>query len=218
MIEEARETEFSPVPGDESSGGQPAGDVSRGHHDRHDKKECRDCRKLQDRIHHLEKDIEKMKSEIAQLDDSYRRKVADFDNYRKRIQKMMEDASLESSRKMVSQLLPVMDNFGRAVSHSREHKDFEALYAGLKISLDEILRVFENWGVRPFDSVGAEFDPNLHEALLMEDREDVPFDKTVVEEIEKGYRMGDFVIRHSKVKVGRKQDAGGAAADRPASS
>lgn len=191
--------------------GHEAESQAREHHEHgkeaHDKKdkECKDCKKLKDEIHHLKTEFEKIKEQNASLDDSYKRKVADFDNYRKRMLKQMEDSAVEANRKIVSRILPVMDNFGRALKHSEESKDFNTLHEGLKITNAEIHRLFDDLGVKPIESVGKEFDPNLHEALMMEERDDVTFDKTVVEEIEKGYTIGDSVIRHSKVKVAKKK-------------
>lgn len=182
-------------------------------HEKHDndkkEKDCKDCKKLKEEVHHLKEDIQRLKEQNASLDDSYKRKVADFDNYRKRMLKQMEDSASEANRKIVLRILPVMDNFGRALSHSEENKDFNTLYEGLKITNSEIHRLFDDLDVKPIESIGKEFDPNLHEALMMEEREDVAFDKTVVEEIEKGYTLGDTVIRHSKVKVAKKKIAEG---------
>jgi molecular chaperone GrpE len=178
-------------------------------HDKHEhdkkEKECKDCRKLKEEVRHLKDSVEKLKSENAALDDSYRRKVADFDNYRKRMLKQMEDSSAEANRKLVLKIIPILDNFGRAIHNSETNKDFQGLYDGLKITNSEINRLFDDLGVKAIECVGKEFDPNLHEALMMEDRDDVAFDKTVVEELEKGYTLGDMVVRHSKVKVGKKK-------------
>lgn len=177
------------------------------HNQGHDKKEkeCKDCKKLKDEVHHLKEEVRALKEQNALLDDSYKRKVADFDNYRKRMLKQMEDSAVEANKKIVARILPVLDNFGRALSHSEESRDFNTLHEGLKITNSEILRLFDDIGVKPIESIGKEFDPNLHEALMMEERDDVAFDKTVTGEIEKGYTLGDAVIRHSKVKVAKKK-------------
>jgi molecular chaperone GrpE len=181
------------------------------HRQAHDKKEkeCKDCRKLREEILHLKDSVEKLKTENAALDDSYRRKVADFDNYRKRMLKQVEESSVEAGKKIVSKIVPIVDNFSRAIRNSEVNKDFNSLYEGLKITNSDINKLFDDLGVKPIDAVGKEFDPNLHEALMMEEREDVPFDKTVVEELEKGYTIGDSVIRHSKVKVAKKVEKQG---------
>lgn len=182
-----------------------------GHHEHghsgHDgkEKECKECKKLRDEVRHLKENVEKLAADNAGLDDQYKRKVADFDNYRKRMLRQMEEASDDANRKIVMRILPILDNFGRAIRDSEQNRDFQHLYDGLKITNSEIHRLFDDLGVKPIESVGKEFDPNLHEALLMEERDDVPFEKTVLEELEKGYMLGDMVVRHSKVKVGKKK-------------
>jgi|GEM_PF-499234 molecular chaperone GrpE len=155
----------------------------------------------------LKDEVERLKQENAGLDDSYRRKVADFDNYRKRMIKQMEDTAAESTRKFLIELLPIIDNFGRALKSTEKSRDFDQLYNGLCVTNKGILHFFDHIGVKPMDSLGKEFDPNFHEAVLMEEKEDIPFDKTVVEELEKGYLLGDSVIRHSKVKVAKKKQS-----------
>jgi len=160
--------------------------------------------KEESEIKSLKEEIELLKSEIAALDDSYRRKVAEFDNYRKRILKQMEETATESTRRFLSELLPIFDNFGRALKSTEKSKNFEQLYNGLCVTNRGIMHFFDRIGVKPIDVVGKEFNPNLHEAVLMEERDDIPFEKTVVDELEKGYMLGDSVIRHSKVKVGKK--------------
>ena len=151
--------------------------------------------------------MERLKQENAGLDDSYRRKVAEFDNYRKRMIKQMEDTAAESTRKFLIELLPIFDNFGRALKSTEKSRDFDQLYNGLCVTNKGIFHFFDHIGVKPMESLGMEFDPNFHEAVLMEEREDIPFDKTVVEELEKGYLLGDNVIRHSKVKVAKKKQS-----------
>ena len=192
------------VPHADEKNQNPAHDHEKQGHDKKEK-ECRDCRKLKEEVHHLKEEIRALKEQNAVLDDSYKRKVADFDNYRKRMLKQMEDSAVEANKKIVARILPVLDNFGRALSHSEESRDFNTLHEGLKITNSEILRLFSDIGVKPIESVGKEFDPNLHEALMMEERDDVAFDKTVTDEIERGYTLGDAVIRHSKVKVAKKK-------------
>jgi molecular chaperone GrpE len=174
-----------------------------GHHGEH--REASEIKHLKEEIECLKNDSAKLKEENAALDDSYRRKVAEFDNYRKRMVKQMEDTSVEAAKKFLSEILPIFDNFGRALKSTEKSKDFEQLYNGLNVTNNGILHFFDHLGVKPMESIGKEFDPNFHEAVIMEERDDVPFEKTVVDELEKGYVLGDSVIRHSKVKVARKK-------------
>lgn len=175
------------------------------HKGEHSKNECRECKKLKEEKECLQDEISKMKETISSLDDSYKRKVAEFDNYRKRMIKQCDEAGNEAIRKVVSQIVPIMDDFSRALKDCELNKNFESLYKGLKITSDQIKTLFNNLGIKEIEAVGSEFDPNIHEALLMEEKEDVKYDKTVVEEFEKGYVLGDQLIRHSKVKVAKKK-------------
>ncbi len=173
------------------------------HHEH--RKECKECRKLKEELDILKGEMVKLKDANANLDDSYKRKVAEFDNYRKRVLKQMEDSAAESIKKFASDILPIFDNFGRALKNSENNKDFNQLYDGLKITYNGILHFFGHIGVKPMEVIGQEFNPNLHEAVFMEERENLPYETTVVEELEKGYMLGDAVIRHSKVKVAKKK-------------
>lgn len=188
LVEELKE--------DECDGSKPK------HHAEHKESEEK---RLKEEIDCLKQDNAKLKDENAALDDSYRRKVAEFDNYRKRMIKQMEDTAAETTRKFLVEVLPIFDNFGRALKSTEKSNDFEQLYNGLSVTNKGILHFFDRIGVKPMESLGKEFDPNFHEAVLMEEREDVPFEKTVIDELEKGYMLGDSVIRHSKVKVAKKK-------------
>lgn len=162
--------------------------------------------KLKEENQKLREEIEELKSKATELEDSYRRKVADFDNYRKRMLKQLEEAETEGIKKMAKELLPVIDNFEKALSASSENKDFDSLFNGLKIIYSLIYEVFGKFNIKPFDSKGLEFDHNFHEAVMMEERDDLEFNQTVIEEYEKGYLLGDSILRHAKVKVGKKKN------------
>ncbi len=171
----------------------------------HSKKECKECKKLKEELHKQKTENEKLNAEKCELMDSYKRKVAEFDNYRKRTLKQIEDTEIDSTKKLIVDILPIFDNFGRAMIDADKNHDFSTLYNGLKITYSQIGAFFEKIGVKPIDAVGKEFDHNYHEALMMEEREDIEHEKTVIEELEKGYQLGDSVLRTSKVKVAKKK-------------
>ncbi len=160
----------------------------------------------QKKTEQLQQQIESLKNENKELKEMLLRKAAEFDNFRKRMLKEKEDFRLSANRDLIIEILPVLDNFERGLKASEETKNFDALLEGIKMVHSEIHKLFEDYNVTPIEAVGKEFDPNLHEALMMEERDDVEFDKTVVEEFERGYRMGDAVIRHAKVKVAKKKE------------
>ena len=131
------------------------------------------------------------------VNEKYMRTLAEYDNYRKRTIKEKESIYPEAKAVVIEKFLPVMDNFQRALD-SAENKD--AFYEGivmLKKQLDETLTVL---GVEEIKAVGEEFNPELHNAVMHVEDEEAG-ENTVVEEFQKGYKIGDRVIRHSMVKV-----------------
>jgi len=155
------------------------------------------------RVEQLKKEIEKLSEEKTNLEDAYKRKVAEFDNYKKRVAREMEDMRVASNKRLLQHILPVYDNLFRALQ-TIESSTIENLKQGLSIIYAEFTKVMEDAGVRPIECVGQEFDYSRHEALMMEERADVPFPMTVVQELERGYMLGSEVLRPSKVKVAKK--------------
>jgi molecular chaperone GrpE len=133
---------------------------------------------------------------------------ADFENYRKRNQKEKEDLEQQVKRNTITELLPIVDNFERARAHIKPqddgemtiHKSYQGVY---KLLVDCLKRL----GVSPMRPDGQPFDPNLHEAVLREPTDEHP-EGTVLEELVRGYYLGDRVLRHAMVKVAApKEDA-----------
>ncbi len=146
----------------------------------------------------LEAKLKEAEAKAKDSFDKYLRQVAEFDNYRKRT--TAEKASMYSNgvRDTVEKLLPVMDNFERAVS-SFEDKE-SSLYVGVDMILKQFREVLTALGVEEIPAEGESFDPNLHNAVMHIDDEKCDAN-VVVEVFQKGYKMGDKVIRHSMVKV-----------------
>ena len=131
------------------------------------------------------------------VNEKYMRTLAEYDNYRKRTIKEKESIYPEAKAVVVEKFLPVMDNFQRAID-SAENKD--GFYEGvvmLKKQMDDVLTAL---GVEEIKSVGEEFNPELHNAVMHIDDENAG-ENVIVEEFQKGYKIGDRVIRHSMVKV-----------------
>lgn len=149
----------------------------------------------------LLKDIEALKAQLDDRNSQFMRIAADFDNFRKRTQKEKEDLELHIKCATVVELLPVVDNFERARSQIKPqgeeglaiHKSYQGVYKDLVDRLKKI-------GVSPMRSEGKEFDPNLHEAVMREATHDYP-EGTVIEELVRGYLLGERVLRHAMVKV-----------------
>jgi molecular chaperone GrpE len=134
--------------------------------------------------------------------DRLLRTQADFDNYRKRVQKEQANLLRYGAENALVEILPVVDNIERAVSSAREHGESNAqLREGVELILNQFLDVLKKLGVTPIETVGHPFDPNKHDALLRVHAPDAE-DGTVIEEVRKGYYLHDKVLRPAQVTVG----------------
>ncbi|WP_337985759.1 nucleotide exchange factor GrpE [Dehalobacter sp. DCM] len=152
-----------------------------------------------DHLQHLREEIEEQKAKAEDYYSQLQRLMAEFDNFRKRTQKEKEETAKYASERLILALLPVLDNFERAIVSSRKNSDFEALSQGVEMIERMFLKVLEDEGLKAIPSVGKEFDPYLHEALLREDS-DQP-ENMILEELQRGYYLKEKVIRPSRVKV-----------------
>jgi molecular chaperone GrpE len=132
--------------------------------------------------------------------DNFIRTLADFNNYRRRTREEMEGMRRFAIEDFAVKLLPVMDNFERAIKAAEETKDFDSLHGGVLLIMRQLKEALEKEGVKAIEAEGSEFDPNRHEAVMRHETEEYP-ENTVVEEMQKGYMLGDKVIRPSMVKV-----------------
>jgi molecular chaperone GrpE len=149
---------------------------------------------LQARIKELESDAEEASNRFLRL-------AADFDNYKKRARQDQMDTINYASATVVEKLLPVLDDFQRALDHAPAGVD-ESWLKGLKLTFQKLQEILSAQGVEPIEAVGSAFDPNLHEAVGSEESSEHPED-TVVLELRRGYRLRDRVIRPALVKVAR---------------
>ena len=150
-------------------------------------------------VNSLEEDAQENEFEkkYNDVNEKYMRTLAEYDNYRKRTIKEKESIYPEAKATVVEKFLPVMDNFQRALD-SAENKD--GFYEGvvmLKKQMDEVMTALD---VEEIKAVGEEFNPEFHNAVMHVDDEEAG-ENTIVEEFQKGYKIGDRVIRHSMVKV-----------------
>ena len=142
-------------------------------------------------------------TELAEMNDKYLRLYADFDNYKKRTQKDKEELVRYGNESLLYELLTVFDNLDMALQHSTNSSITEGIVKGVEITLRELHRVAEKFGLTPISALNKPFDPSLHHAIAQVERDDVG-DKTVVEEFRKGYMLGDKVLRPSLVAVSKK--------------
>lgn len=157
-------------------------------------------------LEELAQEVESLRAQVDDRTNQYVRIAADFDNFRRRAQKEKEELEEKIKCSAISELLPVVDNFERARSQIKPqtdgemniHKSYQSVYKQLVDCLKRI-------GVSPMRSEGKEFDPNLHEAIMREATDEHP-EGTVIEELVRGYMLGDRVLRHAMVKVAAAPD------------
>ena len=126
--------------------------------------------------------------------------MAEFDNFRKRTEKEKSQMYDMGAKTIVEKILPVIDNFERGLAAVPEDNKEDAFVVGMDKIYRQMLTVLEEAGVKPIEAVGAEFDPNFHNAVMHVEDETLG-EKVVAEELQKGYMYRDTVVRHSMVKV-----------------
>ena len=138
---------------------------------------------------------------FADLNDQYLRKAADFENFRKRMIREKQEITEFANQNLLLDLLPVIDDFERAIKSAETSRDFGSFYEGITMIEKRLTTDLEKkWGLKRFDSSGEPFDPNRHEALQMEKAAGIS-EAVVSEDYVKGYYLKDRVIRFAKVKV-----------------
>jgi molecular chaperone GrpE len=145
--------------------------------------------------------LQKAESEARENYDKYLRVSAEFDNFKKRSAREREDFRKFSNEKMLKELLPVVDNLERALITAEDPSAGEkGIREGVELTLREILRVLERFGVQSIQSLNEPFDPAYHQAMMQEPRDNVP-GNTVITELQKGYTLHDRLLRPAMVVV-----------------
>lgn len=137
---------------------------------------------------------------IEELQDKLLRQMAEFDNYRKRTEKEKSAMYEIGARDIIEKILPVVDNFERGLAAVPEEQKEDGFVVGMEMIYKQILTMFEGINVKAIESVGKEFDPELHNAVMHVEDEEAG-ENVIVEEFMKGYTYRDSVVRHSMVKV-----------------
>ena len=146
-------------------------------------------------------------AEAARVRDQLLRTAADFDNFRKRSRREVEDAQRRGKESVIKDLLPVFDNLERAATHAESAPDAKSLTDGLRIVLKQFMDTLEKMGVRRVAAVGAPFDPSVHEAIQHLESSEHPAG-VVLAEVQPGYAMGDHLIRAAMVVVSKGPPSG----------
>ena len=146
------------------------------------------------------------KVEKAALADEYldhlKRMKADFENFKKRAQRERSEFIKFANEELIKELLPVLDNFRRAVNHAEEITDANAFREGIKLIEKDFEEVLKKRGLARLEVVGTNFDPEIHEAIMLKETEDYS-DETIIEEIQVGYKLGERLLRPARVVVSK---------------
>ena len=159
-----------------------------------------------DPIKELEAKLEAKEKEACETYDRLLRASAEFDNYKKRSSREMEEFRKFANQSLIKEMLSVVDNLELAMNSTDGHKAIDKdLLQGLEMTHKEILRVFEKFNVKPIDAKGQPFDPAFHEAVMQEETNDSP-KNSVINELQRGYMIHDRLLRPSMVVVAKPKE------------
>jgi len=145
--------------------------------------------------------VAQLEAELAAKDSQLKRMAADFENARKRQATEREELTKFAAERVMLNLLPVIDNFDRALQAARTATDVATVTQGVEMIYRQLQDLLTKTGVAPIEAAGVPFDPNLHEAVVRVPADENQPDNTVVEEMQRGYLLNGKVIRHALVKV-----------------
>ena len=170
------------------------GETEETEEDTNDKKSPRALKK---EIKKLEAENKELNEKAAELDDRYKRMAAEYDNFRKRSAKEREGVYADAYADALKEILPVIDNLERALSYETDTED--KLFKGVQITLNQFSTALEKMGVTSFGEKGEQFDPNIHNAVMHEENEELG-ENVITDVFQKGYKKGDKIIRYAMVK------------------
>lgn len=159
-----------------------------------------------DEVQLVRKELEDVQAKNAELKEHVLVVSAEFENFRRRQQEEQKRQKVLMKEDLFRELLPLVDNLDRSLVAARQNPSVEALLKGVELIRKGFDRLLENNEISQIETAGIDFDPALHEAMMVEERDDVP-DQSIVMELQKGYKMGDRVLRPSMVKVARNPQA-----------
>lgn len=147
--------------------------------------------------------LNKIQAELAEQKDKYLRLFAEFDNFKRRTAKERIDLIKTAGQEIIQDILPVLDDFHRAEKSFESATDIEQLKVGIRLIQDKFTKTLYNKGLKPMESIGADFDADFHEAITEIPAPNEEMKGKVIDEVEKGYFLNDKIIRYAKVVVGK---------------
>jgi molecular chaperone GrpE len=160
---------------------------------------------LEQELESLKKRLAALREERNEVQEKSDRRLKDFESYRYRMDRERRGAFIDQIANLASQMLPIFDNLDRGLdsvrgSDKEKSAEFQQFYDGIVLVNQQMAEIFQSMGVESIATVGQPFDPTFHEAVAVEEGSDLP-PNTVTEEMLRGYRIGNRVVRHSMVKV-----------------
>ena len=155
---------------------------------------------VEERVRRLEQQLAEAQRRAEELNDKYLRALADLENLRRRSRHERANAARDGEAAILLEVLPLLDNFARAMGAAQDSNDSEALMQGVGMAYDQLHAALARKGVRPIEAEGQPFDPQYHDAVGRLETTQHP-EGSVAVEIQKGYMLGDRVLRPSRVMV-----------------
>ena len=150
-------------------------------------------------------EFQKLQEELAQYKEKYVRLFAEFENARKRMEREKLEFTRYANEGLILEFLEILDDLERTVTAAEaKHQDDEAFLKGVELVMAHIYEMLKKNGVKPIEAKGKKFDPHCHEVLMQEETNQFE-EGSVIEELQKGYWLGDRVVRTAKVKIARKK-------------
>ena len=166
-------------------------------------------------LENLRRELEEAAKAAEGYRDQFLRKAAEFENYKRRSEGEYLNVIRHANEGLITALLPIVEDLTRSLKAGSSQTDGDAFYRGVELIYQKLMKVLESQGLAPFESAGKPFDVEYHDALLQVARDDVP-PGTVIEEIARGYKLNDKVLRHARVIVSTAVQSESAQAGSPA--
>lgn len=148
----------------------------------------------------LQEKVDKLEEELKQSEDKYLRLYAEFENFKRRKNKEIETNNVYKSQKVITEILPSLDNLERALQVESDNEEIKSLLKGVEMVYEGLLNVLKSEGVELIETENAKFDPNYHHAV-MQDEDSEKESGAILDTFQKGYKLKDRVIRPAMVKV-----------------
>ena len=159
--------------------------------------------KEKSKLQEKEAEIERLKAEKAELNDRFLRLFSEFDNYKKRVSKEKLDLIATASEKVIVNLLPIIDDFERAIAANEKVEDINTIKEGFNLIYNKLIQMMKRFDVEEIQAKGEEFNTDFHEAVTHFPAQNEEDKGKVIDVTEKGYKLKDKVIRYAKVVVGQ---------------